>query len=353
MDGDPSEAFEAFGELFGDLFGRGPAKPDLSQTLHVTLAETDRGGVRAVEAPRQAPCARCEGRGGPPGVEPVPCGECDGRGQKTETTGEGIFRITTNCKRCRGVGRSFETPCEACDGHGTEARPGRWDVTLPPGIAHGQKLRLKGQGNDLGDGPGDAYFGIVVEPHPTLRRHGDDLHAKVRIDPAVAASGGPLAVPWLEGDATLTVPAGTSHGTRLTRKGWGMTRLGQAWVAPPEASSPYRTGDASTRGDLIVTVQTREDEALDPHEVLGVAPGATRAEIQAAYRRFAQAHHPDRHPDDPDAAERFEQASAAYAELVASAPEHAPVEASSPGARFVIGIAVALVALAIAILLLR
>lgn len=33
----------------------------------------------------------------------------------------------------------------------------------------------------------------------------------------------------------------------------------------------------------------------DPHKVLGVAPGASAAEIRAAYRKLARAHHPDLH----------------------------------------------------------
>lgn len=35
--------------------------------------------------------------------------------------------------------------------------------------------------------------------------------------------------------------------------------------------------------------------ADDPHAVLGLAPGATMAEIKAAWRRLAREHHPDRH----------------------------------------------------------
>ena len=39
----------------------------------------------------------------------------------------------------------------------------------------------------------------------------------------------------------------------------------------------------------------------DPHDVLGVRPGATAATIKAAWRRLARSHHPDLTGDDPAA----------------------------------------------------
>jgi tetratricopeptide (TPR) repeat protein len=49
----------------------------------------------------------------------------------------------------------------------------------------------------------------------------------------------------------------------------------------------------------------------NPYEVLGLQPGATRAEARSAFRRLARLHHPDV-SDAPDARERFEEARAAY-----------------------------------------
>ncbi|EDM79643.1 chaperone protein DnaJ [Plesiocystis pacifica SIR-1] len=50
----------------------------------------------------------------------------------------------------------------------------------------------------------------------------------------------------------------------------------------------------------------------DYYAVLGIARNADDAEIKKAYRRIALESHPDRFPDDPDAHERFRQASEAY-----------------------------------------
>lgn len=53
----------------------------------------------------------------------------------------------------------------------------------------------------------------------------------------------------------------------------------------------------------------------DYYEVLGVARGASEADLKKAYRKLALQYHPDRNPDDPTAEERFKEVSEAYAVL--------------------------------------
>ena len=50
----------------------------------------------------------------------------------------------------------------------------------------------------------------------------------------------------------------------------------------------------------------------DPYQTLGVARGASEADIKKAYRKLAKELHPDRNKDNPKAAERFSQVTAAY-----------------------------------------
>lgn len=50
----------------------------------------------------------------------------------------------------------------------------------------------------------------------------------------------------------------------------------------------------------------------DPYSTLGVARGASEADIKKAYRKLAKELHPDRNKDNPKAAERFSQVTGAY-----------------------------------------
>lgn len=54
---------------------------------------------------------------------------------------------------------------------------------------------------------------------------------------------------------------------------------------------------------------------LDPYAVLGVAPTASQAELQRAFRRLARAHHPDANPEDTSAEPAFKRLARAW-ELV-------------------------------------
>jgi DnaJ-class molecular chaperone len=50
----------------------------------------------------------------------------------------------------------------------------------------------------------------------------------------------------------------------------------------------------------------------DPYQVLGVAKGASPADVKKAFRKLAKQHHPDQNPNDPKAKEKFAEINAAY-----------------------------------------
>src|SRR3954452_3346609 len=53
----------------------------------------------------------------------------------------------------------------------------------------------------------------------------------------------------------------------------------------------------------------------DYYEILGVGRDADEGALKSAYRKLALMHHPDRNPNNPDAADKFREASEAYAVL--------------------------------------
>jgi len=50
----------------------------------------------------------------------------------------------------------------------------------------------------------------------------------------------------------------------------------------------------------------------DPYTTLGIARGASDADIKKAYRKLAKELHPDKHPGDPAASDRFSKVTSAY-----------------------------------------
>ena len=54
----------------------------------------------------------------------------------------------------------------------------------------------------------------------------------------------------------------------------------------------------------------------DPYSVLGITPSATEEEIKKAYRSKCKEYHPDLHPGDPTAEDKFKEVQAAYSEIM-------------------------------------
>ena len=60
----------------------------------------------------------------------------------------------------------------------------------------------------------------------------------------------------------------------------------------------------------------------DPYSILGVSKGADAKAIKSAYRKLAKELHPDKHPDNPKAADKFSEVTRAY-DLVSDANKRA------------------------------
>ena len=107
---------------------------------------------------------------------------------------------------------------------------GTLDLTIPPGVADGQVLRLRGKGNPgIGEGePGDALIEIHVRPHPVFKREGNDIVLEVPITFDEAVLGGKIEVPTIGGRVFATVPPGSNTGQTLRLKGRGIKTKGSA-----------------------------------------------------------------------------------------------------------------------------
>jgi curved DNA-binding protein len=106
-----------------------------------------------------------------------------------------------------------------------DGRTERLTIKVPPGVDNGSVIRLAGQGQPgLAGGPsGDLLVTIRVAPHPYFHREGNNLRVDVPVTPTEAALGAKVEVPTLtEGKIMLTIPPGTSSGTKLRLRGKGV-----------------------------------------------------------------------------------------------------------------------------------
>lgn len=101
-------------------------------------------------------------------------------------------------------------------------------ISIKPGIADGQKLKLSGKGGSGRSGApnGDLYITIRIAPHARYERRGDDLYLTVAVDLYEALLGGETEVQTFGGTIKLRIPAEAQNGTMLRLKGLGMPRYG-------------------------------------------------------------------------------------------------------------------------------
>jgi curved DNA-binding protein len=97
------------------------------------------------------------------------------------------------------------------------------EVRVPPGVADGQRVRVRGKGPvQPGGGRGDLYIVCRVKPHRYFHREGRDIYLDVPITITEASLGTRVRLPTLNGTVDLTIPPGTASGQKLRLRGRGV-----------------------------------------------------------------------------------------------------------------------------------
>ncbi|MGV6827726.1 MAG: molecular chaperone DnaJ [bacterium] len=235
---------DIFGDVFGDIFGGGRGGgprvhrgADLRYNLELSLEEAVAGTTVKIRVPSFSSCESCGGTGAAPGSSPATCGTCQGAGQVRMQ--QGFFSVQQTCPTCHGTGSVIKDPCKKCQGQGRVQEQKTLSVKVPAGVDTGDRIRLanEGEAGENGGPPGDLYVEIHTKKHDIFTRDNANLYCEVPIPFTVAALGGELEVPTLDGKVMLKVPAGTQSGKMFRMRGKGIT--------------PVRGGAV---GDLICTV---------------------------------------------------------------------------------------------------
>jgi molecular chaperone DnaJ len=243
-------AFGDFADILGDLFGfgfgfggrgRGQSRRptrghDLQYAMTLTLEEAARGVEKTIRVRRWENCDRCDGSGSEPGTTPESCGTCRGAGQVAFR--RGFLSVAQTCPTCGGSGSVNRDPCTECDGRGRVEREVSREVKVPPGVDHGMRLRLAGEGEGGGRGgpAGDLYVVMTIAEHEIFQRDGSDLHLELPISVFQAMLGAKVTVHSILGDEeTVEIPAGSQPGDAVRLGGSGMPQLdgrrrGDLWV---------------------------------------------------------------------------------------------------------------------------
>lgn len=194
---------------------------DVEQTIDVTLEEIDQGAKRKLTYQVRDACKACKGTGHIQVRNASPCPTCGGTGVRRSVFGNAA------CPSCGGTGQSSIDICPSCNGSGTENNVRSVEVTIPPGIANGKKLRVPGRGATGANGRSGDLFVVIRElEHPLFKRRGDHLEVAVTIPFTTAALGGEITVPTLRGSVKMTVPAGTQGGQVFRLAHQGVSKFG-------------------------------------------------------------------------------------------------------------------------------
>jgi molecular chaperone DnaJ len=248
------------GDIFGDIFGgrnertaRRTRGIDLEMPLTITFEEAVFGVEKAITLEKKDKCKTCGGTGAEPGTKVITCPVCHGQGQiRTQRrTIFGNIASSTACERCDGEGKLPEKPCQTCKGSGVTRQEKTLQIKIPAGIAHGQRIRVTGEGEVgyRGSEPGDLYIVIRVQPSKELVRDGNNLLKDLPVSFTQAALGAKVKVPTLDGDLEIKIPAGTQSGKVLRVASKGV---------------PYI--NSGKRGDLLLTVRVVTPQKLSKKE---------------------------------------------------------------------------------------
>lgn len=239
MDFDLSDALRTFMEGFGgfgDFFGmgqsgrRGPRTgTDLQLRLKLTLEEIYSGVEKSLRVKKLTACDACAGLGVEKGTTAKTCPTCHGNGEVRQVSRSifGQFVNITSCPNCHGEGTIISTPCRKCKGDGRTRKDALTKVKIPAGVATGNYLTMRGEGNEgpRGGPAGDLIIVFEEEEHDTFERHGDDIVFVLDVGYSQLVLGDEVEVPTLDGRIKLKIPSGTESGKIFRIRDKGVPRL--------------------------------------------------------------------------------------------------------------------------------
>ncbi|URJ32195.1 molecular chaperone DnaJ [Blochmannia endosymbiont of Camponotus sp.] len=218
---------DIFGDVFGDIFGgnrrnRSGRGSDLRYNIELSLEDAVRGIIKEICIPTLSTCEKCRGSGARSNSDIITCMTCHGQGQVQIR--QGFFSVQQSCPACHGHGKIIKEVCNRCRGNGRVERSKTLSVKIPAGVNTGDRIRLSGEGESGKNGApsGDLYVQVQIRKHPIFDREEKNLYCEVPISFSMAALGGEIEVPTLDGRVKLKIPPETQTGKLFRMRGKGV-----------------------------------------------------------------------------------------------------------------------------------
>ncbi len=275
-----------FGDLFGDArrAGRTPgAGNDIKAIVQLTLDQVATGHKQTLTVSRLDHCTSCQGSGAQAGTKAQKCVTCGGIGEVRRTTRSFFGQMVTvgPCPTCGGEGEMIASPCKNCRGDGRIRASTEITVDIPPGVATGQYMTVRGVGNagPRGGARGDVLVVFEVAEDERFERDNENLFCEVLVTYPTLVLGGEVEVPAIGGSMTLRIPGGTQSGQVFHVRGRGLPRV--------NASG---TGDMHVRVQLWTPTETSGEERvlLEKLAESEKKPPATREHEQGFWARMKE-----------------------------------------------------------------
>ncbi|MEX0770048.1 MAG: molecular chaperone DnaJ [Balneolaceae bacterium] len=240
------DIFSRFSDIFGsDIFGaegfgggrarsrqkRSTGQPgsDMKLSVKLTLEEIASGTEKTLKVKKQVSCKECNGTGAETEEDFETCGTCNGMGEvrQVSRTMFGQFVNVQPCPECRGEGRIIRNKCKQCRGEGRVRGEEKVKIKVPSGVAKGNYITMRGQGNAgaRGGESGDLIILIEEEEHEDFKRDENDIYYDLLLSVPDAILGVEKEVPTLTGKAKVKIEPGIQPGKLLRMKGKGIQGL--------------------------------------------------------------------------------------------------------------------------------
>jgi len=269
------DIFSHFGDIFGGHFDFGGFSSgssqqrvnrgaDLRVKVKLTLKEVATGVEKKIKVKKYVTCTHCHGTGAEDSKAYSTCSSCRGSGYVTRTMSTilGQMQTTTICNTCGGEGKIITKKCPHCNGEGIVRDDDVITLNIPAGVAEGMQLSMGGKGNAARRGGinGDLLVVVEEEPHPELIRDQNDIIYNLLLSFPMAALGGTVEIPTLEGKAKIKIEPGTQPGKVLRLRNKGLPSLSSYGI-----------------GDLLINIAIYVPETLtkEQKEVLETMENST------------------------------------------------------------------------------